>query len=183
MTDETRNRPGGPWKSGQALELTSLRQEYQNGFDRSNKLDNKVYIVITFCGFLFVFITELFSGLTQLRWPQAPLPTVLAMLYVGSCLAVMLAYVGVLIFFLGLLRPEKIHRVDPCLLEQAALEALPEPEATACLVGLYRQTVNENLDRLHRRCDRFTLGLRYVVGMVALAFLAYGARVLLLIVQ
>ena len=38
--------------TGSQLELTSLMTEYENQFDRSNKLDNKVYITITFCGFL-----------------------------------------------------------------------------------------------------------------------------------
>ena len=42
--------------TGSQLELTSLTTEYENQFDRSNKLDNKVYITITFCGFFFVFI-------------------------------------------------------------------------------------------------------------------------------
>ena len=30
--------------TGSQLELTSLMTEYKNQFDRSNKLDNKVYI-------------------------------------------------------------------------------------------------------------------------------------------
>ncbi len=49
-------------ESGSQLELDSLIIEYQNQFDRSNKLDNKVYITITFCGFLFVFIIGLFNA-------------------------------------------------------------------------------------------------------------------------
>ena len=50
--------------TGSQLELTSLMTEYENQFDRSNKLDNKVYITITFCGFLFVFIIGLFNGIS-----------------------------------------------------------------------------------------------------------------------
>ena len=47
--------------TGSQLELTSLTTEYENPFDRSNKLDNKVYITITFCGFFFVFIIAQFK--------------------------------------------------------------------------------------------------------------------------
>jgi len=165
---------------GQALELESLILEYKNSFDRSNKLDNKVYIVITFCGFLFVLITNLFSGLSQLQRPDSPALWVLTALYVGSCLAVMAAYVAILIFFLGLLRPERIHRMDPGPLQAEHLDEMDTQEATAKLVSLYRETVNENLDKLHTRCDRFTRGLRYVVGTVILAFFAYAAQVFLL---
>ena len=35
-------------RHGTSEELESLRIEYQNLFDRSNKLDNKTYITITF---------------------------------------------------------------------------------------------------------------------------------------
>ena len=51
-----------PDLQSQKLVLDSLILEYKNTFERSDKLDNKVYIVITFCGFVFVFITNLFGG-------------------------------------------------------------------------------------------------------------------------
>lgn len=170
-------------KASQTLALNSLILEYKNSFDRSNKLDNKVYIVITFCGFLFVFITNLFSGLTRITMPGGAVPLALTILYISLCLAVMGAYIGVLVFFLGLLRPEKIHRMDPEFVQVELLAALPEQEATERLLDLYRQTVNENLVRLHHRCDRFTKGLRYVVCTVILAFATYGVQILLAVFQ
>lgn len=170
-------------RESQTLALNSLILEYKNTFDRSNKLDNKVYIVITFCGFLFVFITNLFSGLTGLTIPAGTVPAVLTGLYVLCCLAVMLAYIGVLIYFLRLLRPEKIHRMDPDFTHAEALSSLPEPEAAGRLLELYRQVVDENLARLHDRCDQFTKGLRYVVCTVILAFAAYGVQILLAVFQ
>lgn len=169
--------------ASQTLALNSLILEYKNSFDRSNKLDNKVYIVITFCGFLFVFITNLFSGLTGLTSPVGPASTFLTILYIIGCLAVMLAYIGVLVFFLALLRPEKIHRMDPKYLQTEILVTLPEEKTKERLLELYRQTVDENLIRLHNRCDRFTRGLRYVVVTVILAFVAYGAQILLIMFQ
>ena len=87
-----------PDLQSQKLVLDSLILEYKNTFERSDKLDNKVYIVITFCGFVFVFITNLFGGLTGLVMPEGTLALLLTVLYVGSCLAVMLAYVLVLVF-------------------------------------------------------------------------------------
>ena len=170
-------------RESQTLVLNSLILEYKNTFDRSNKLDNKVYIVITFCGFLFVFITNLFSGLTRLTFPVRMVPSVLTGLYVLCCLAVILAYIGSLIYFLRLLRPERIHRMDPDFIHVETLSALPEQEATDRLLELYRQVVDDNLERLHDRCDRFTRGLRYVVCTVILAFVAYGVQILLALFQ
>ena len=167
----------------QTLALNSLILEYKNTFDRSNKLDNKVYIVITFCGFLFMFITNLFSGLTRLTFPGSMVSAVLTGLYVLCCLAVMLAYIGVLIYFLRLLRPERIQRMDPDFIHAETLSSLPEQEAAERLLKLYRQVVDENLERLHDRCDQFTRGLRYVVCTVILAFAAYGVQILLALFQ
>ena len=86
--------------TGSQLELTSLMTEYENQFDRSNKLDNKVYITITFCGFLFVFIIGLFNGISQLVKPQDRLQLFVSVLYILSCIAVMGAYAYVLVIAL-----------------------------------------------------------------------------------
>lgn len=73
--------------------------------------------------------------------------------------------------------------MDPDFIHVEALSSLPEQEATERLLKLYRQVVDENLERLHDRCDRFTRGLRYVVCTVILAFAAYGVQILLTLFQ
>ena len=168
-----------PDLQSQKLVLDSLILEYKNTFERSDKLDNKVYIVITFCGFVFVFITNLFGGLTGLVMPEGALALLLTVLYVGNCLAVMLAYVLVLVFFLNLLRPERIHRMDPEYMQVERLAVQSEPETVGRLIELYREPVHDSLGRLHDRCDKFSRGLRYVVWTVGLAFLAYIFQILL----
>lgn len=164
---------------GCCRELESLRTEYENQFDRSNKLDNKVYIAITFCGFLFVFITGLFSGILKINRPENAGETVISVVYILTCIAVMVSYVYVLIFFMRLLKPEQIIRMDPERLEREGFEQMEDLEACQCLIRLYRATINENLDKLHIRCDEFTKGLRFIVPTVLLAFAAYAFQLVL----
>lgn len=164
---------------GCCRELESLRTEYENQFDRSNKLDNKVYIAITFCGFLFVFITGLFSGILKINRPENAGETVISVAYILTCIAVMVSYVYVLIFFMRLLKPEQIIRMDPERLEREGFEQMEDLEACQCLIRLYRATINENLDKLHIRCDEFTKGLRFIVPTVLLAFAAYAFQLVL----
>lgn len=168
--------------TGCRKELESLMVEYENQFDRSNKLDNKVYIAITFCGFLFVFITGLFSGIAGMKHPESRVGIVLDMGYILTCIAVMVSYVYVLIFFMGLLRPEQIIRMDPEKLERAGLGQMEDLEACQCLIQLYRSTINENLGKLKVRCDQFTRGLRFIVLTVLLAFTAYVFQIVLSVV-
>lgn len=168
--------------TGSQLELTSLMAEYENQFDRSNKLDNKVYITITFCGFLFVFIIGLFNGISQLVKPQNALQLFVSGLYILSCVAVMGAYVYVLVFFMRLLQPEQIARMDPEIMQKEHLEEMEEEAARLRLIALYRETVNGNLVKLHRRCDEFVKGLKFIVPTVLLAFVCYALQIILQIV-
>lgn len=165
--------------SGNRLELDSLMVEYRNLFDRSNKLDNKVYITITFCGFLFVFITGLFSGISKITSPYGGLKLVVTVFYIMTCIAVMISYAYLLVYFMRLLQPEQIVRMDPEIMERENLGELSDSEACERLIALYRGIINEDLIKLKRRCDEFTRGLRFVVPTVILAFLNYTFQLIL----
>lgn len=180
-TNETRDRMLE--LSTLRLELDSLLIEYENQFDRSNKLDNKVYIALTFCGFLFVFITGLFSGISRISRPEGSLAAALTVLYILSCVAVMISYGYVLIFFVRLLHPEHIIRMDPDKILELKLDAMSDEKALRCLIELYRITINENLEKLAQRCDEFTRGLRFILPTVILAFAAYTFQLLLQILK
>lgn len=165
--------------TGSEQELESLRIEYQNLFDRSNKLDNKVYITVTFLGFMFVFITSLFGSIPQLQFTGSTARDILTILYVVACVAVAATYVFNLIYFMELLAPEQIVRLDPDKIAAAGLDKLSIRDAEFKLVELYRAIINEDLGKLHFRCDRFVAGLRYVIITLVLSFVSYGLQILL----
>ncbi len=98
------------------------------------------------------------------------------MVYILTCVAVMVSYVYLLVYFMRLLQPERIVRMDPEILKAAGLDALEERAALERLIGLYRETVDEDLVKLKIRCDEFTKGLRFVVPTVILAFVAYAMQ-------
>lgn len=168
-----------PKRYGTSKELESLRIEYQNLFDRSNKLDNKAYITVTFCGFMFVFITSLFGSIPQIRLEGVPAHDFLTVLYIIVCIAVAITYVWNLIYFMELLAPEGIIRLDPDKIAAAQLDSCSAHEAEKRLIALYRGIINEDLEKLHLRCDRFVRGLRYVIVTLVLSFVSYGLQVLL----
>lgn len=168
-----------PRRHGTSEELESLRIEYQNLFDRSNKLDNKSYITITFCGFMFVFITSLFGSIPQIQMTGTFLNDAITVLYIIACVAVAVSYVWNLIWFMRLLAPEGIVRLDPDKIATAELDSCDVHEAERRLIKLYRNIINEDLDKLHIRCDKFVLGLRYVLLTLILSFVCYGLQILL----
>lgn len=166
-----------PAHYGTSQELESLRIEYQNLFDRSNKLDNKAYITITFCGFMFVFITSLFGTIPQISMEGVVIKDAVTILYIVFCIAVSVSYVWNLIWFMQLLAPEGIIRLDPNKIAGANLSNCTAHEAELRLISLYRQIINEDLVKLHDRCDRFVRGLRYVLLTLVLSFICYALQV------
>ena len=64
------------------------------------------------------------------------------------------AYAYVLVFFMRLLRPEQIARMDPEIMQKEHLE-------------------------LHHRCDEFVKGLKFIVPTVLLAFVCYALQIIL----
>ncbi len=173
------NNRNSNYGNGNFQELETLRIEYSNVFDRSNKLDNKVYIIITFCGFLFVFITGLFSSFINISFSSDIIKNILTIIYIITGLAVIISYVLILIYLMRLLEPEGIKRMDPVLFESLNLSSLTEDQAIAELVKLYRDVININLDKLHIRCDKLNVGLKYVVLTVILAFFSYAIKIVL----
>ena len=87
--------------------------------------------------------------------------------------------VYILIYLMRLLEPEGILRMDPVKIECLKLNEMPEEDAITELIGLYRSFINNNLDKLHLRCDRLNHGLKYIVLTVILSFVAYALKILL----
>ena len=54
--------------SAQCLEIAL--EEYRHVTERSNKYDNKIYIMITFCGLFFAFIINLLDKLMNIHFPE-----------------------------------------------------------------------------------------------------------------
>ena len=130
---------------------------------------------MTFCGFMFVFITSLFGSIPELHFTGVTVHDVLAVLYLVACIAVAVTYVFNLIYFMELLAPEQIVRLDPDKIAAANLDTLSIRDAEVKLVALYRTIINEDLGKLHFRCDRFVAGLRYVIITLVLSFVSYRA--------
>ena len=126
-----------------------------------------------------MFIIGLFNGISQLVKPEDGLQMFVSALYILSCIAVMGAYAYVLVFFMRLLQPEQIARMDPEIMQKEHLEEMEEEAARLRLIALYRETVNGNLVKLHRRCDEFVKGLKFIVPTVLLAFVCYALQIVL----
>ena len=72
--------------------LNAVLEEYQHSVRRSEKLDNKVYILSTICGFIFVFITDIISNLGTFQVPTDIAQTWLVRSYIALTILMSLIY-------------------------------------------------------------------------------------------
>ena len=128
---------------------------------------------------MFVFITSLFGSISQIQLSKSGSGSLIMGLYIIVCVAVAVSYVWNLIWFMRLLAPEGIIRLDPDKIAGAELDKCSVHEAERRLIALYRNIINEDLEKLHIRCDKFVMGLRYVLLTLILSFVCYGLQILL----
>ena len=72
--------------------LDAVLEEYQHSIHRSEKLDNKVYILSTICGFIFVFITDIIPNLGTFQIPKDIVQTRLVLSYFALTILMSLVY-------------------------------------------------------------------------------------------
>lgn len=57
-------------KTAEDIAYSAFLSEYDHCVQRSEKLDNKVYILLTVCAFLFVLLTSVISEAGKFRFPE-----------------------------------------------------------------------------------------------------------------
>ena len=57
-------------KTAEDIAYSAFLSEYDHCVQRSEKLDNKVYILLTVCAFLFVLLTRVISAAGKFRFPE-----------------------------------------------------------------------------------------------------------------
>lgn len=101
-----------PCDTGDDVSLTVAQNEYNHCFERSAKLDNKVYILLTVCAFLFVMLSEAIKKLSEFT-----IPTTRCQLFIGGGYIALLtlnvtAFIIMLIKLIKLLRGIELTRFD-----------------------------------------------------------------------
>ena len=96
--------------------LSISLEEYRHVTERSNKYDNKVYIMITFCSIFFAFILSLLDKLVKLELPENTKYTIVLIVSVVLFIIIGICYITSMILLVLGLRPIKLHRFNPKLL-------------------------------------------------------------------
>lgn len=153
----------------------AVKEEYDYCLKRSEKLDNKIYIILTVFAFLFVLLCDNINGIRSFSFPATQPQLTLQILYFVILFFVAVCYICVLLVLTQLLKGLTIRRFKPHevltvnLTEQA-------PQVTAKFIcERYIEAINKNAVLLENRFNKFNLCVRLliptVIGLLMLVFL------------
>lgn len=163
--------------SAECLEITL--EEYRHVTERANKYDNKVYIMITFCGIFFAFILSLLDKLINLPFPENTKSAIHFVLCIIFFVIISLCYISSMLILVIGLRPIKMQRLDPSILIQKSLYNKPASGANMLATKKYVEfilTNNATLEKAYKRISLVTILMSVVV------FLSFAEYILLLFI-
>lgn len=153
--------------------LNAITEEYQHSVHRSEKLDNKVYILSTICGFIFIFITDIISNLTSFQVPADNIQTILVRTYFTGTLFMSLLYLYT-IFQLGiLLTAKKTMRLTPDYLILNKVYDIKEKYVRIFIASQYIKAINDTNKFLEKRFKKFNWCAYRTAIVLLLAFVLH----------
>ena len=153
--------------------LNAIMEEYQHVVRRSEKLDNKVYILSTICGFIFAFITGIISNLSDFQMPKNRVQTNLVIIYI-ILVALMSLFYLYTIYKLGiLLTARALQRLTPDYLLLHKIYDIKEKYARIFIASQYVKAINDS-NKILEKCFKEFNGCIYRTAFILiLAFILH----------
>lgn len=155
--------------------LDAVKKEYDYCLQRSEKLDNKIYISLTVLAFLFVLLCSVIGGMKDISLPQSAHQLEITIIFYVILLLTTGLFIYVLINLALLLKGVDVARFD----SKEALKAnLTEqkPEVTSKFISMrYLFCIDENYNKLQNRYKKFNRCvyciIPIVISLIILAFI------------
>lgn len=153
--------------------FNAILEEYQHSVRRSEKLDNKVYILSTICGFVFVFITDIISNLNAFELPKSNIQIYLIYFYFILTIVMSLLYLYT-VFILGiLLTAKKTLRLTPDFLILNQVYDIKEKHARIFIASQYIKAINDTNNFLGKSFEKFNWCAYRTAIVLFLAFVLH----------
>lgn len=156
-------------ETAEDIAYSALLSEYDHCVQRAEKLDNKVYILLTVCAFLFVLLTSTIAEVGKFQFPQNELALGLVITYAIFLVADVGIYVLMLVKLVGLLSSVSFARFDTS--EILTKNLISETPATLSrYVGTkYVRCIDHNNDIIEERYKKFNFCIKLMVANVILS--------------
>ena len=124
---------------------------------RSEKLDNKVYIILTVYAFLFVLLCDIIKKISDFSFPKDNVQLALLIIYSILLTLNVSLYVLTLIQLTHLLKGVAIQRFDPQIILKREMIDANSKAVAKYICSRYNQCIDTNKNILEKRFEKFKI--------------------------
>lgn len=163
------NRSPNHTDFSEELSYETTKAEYDHCVQRSEKLDNKVYIILTVYAFLFALLCDIIKKSSDFSFPQSNIQLVLLIIYSILLALNVFLYVLILIQLTYLLKGVAIQRFNPqIILEREMIDANSKAVAKY-ICSRYNQCIDTNKNILEKRFEKFNKCVNCMIPIIIIS--------------
>lgn len=156
-----------------------VKEEYVHTFTRSDKLDNKVYIALTFCAFIFLSVLDLMECITEFEYPSDVQRLTMIVLYLILCTFTIGLFLFTLVKLANLLKPMRVRRIDPTFYTQNELQLEDAFTVYTFTFKKYQESIAESNSELEERFKKYNKCISNLVWIVICLFVLSAFKTVL----
>ena len=166
-TETTKNEEN--CDTSEDIVFDAMKEEYEHCVKRSEKLDNKIYILLTVCAFIFVLLTSIIEKASTFQMSQDMTKISLIIIYWLLLLVDVVIFCVLLEKLVVILGSIEFQRLDiNNIMELNIIEKNPRT-AVKYIGANYMQCVENNHTILEKRYEVFNTCVRFLVLNVLLS--------------
>ena len=150
--------------------------EYEHCIKRSERLDNKIYILLTICAFLFVSLKDAIDVISKLRYPELCCEVFFSSLYIIFTVFTALRMFFLLKGFISALSSIEIERFDSAEVMERDMVFEEKTRIVKYVIARYEEARDHNNLLIDKRYDILNKGVKnlmwIVVSLIAILILS-----------
>lgn len=156
--------------TGEDFSYEASKLEYEHCMQRSEKLDNKIYIFLTICAFLFVLVTDTIKKIANFNLPKTNFQLVLIIIYSILLFTNIILYSYLLVTLTHLLKGIPVERFDPMVILERNMPASDSKRVARYICSKYNQCIKSNNENLEKRFDKFNHCVYFLIPIIFISF-------------
>ena len=149
-----------------ALLYDAVKSEYEHCVKRSEKLDNKVYILFTVCAFLIVILGNVVNKISDIAFPENRMELFLIIVFAISLTACIGAFTVILIILAGLIKPIMLKRFKSSLVYDLDMISFESKTAFRTILQYYEDSISVNDSTLEDGYKKFGRCVRLMIFVI-----------------
>ena len=176
--DDLNNEDSNKCDNDPAMVLEISRTEYEHTVKRLDRLDNKVYILLTVCAFIIVMLTAAIGNIGEARIPETCIGWIVLVMYVGVVIAAAIMTVLLLKGLIGALSSIVFNRLESPDIVDFDMALSEKNQVARYVIGIYEQSTSINNKRIDEKYKTVDCCVNLLIKTVIVLIIVTGISVI-----